>query len=59
MVSVIEAIATSSEALFASDQRLEALTQALKAKLELNKLDLLEPELTAKVKHNLRRAVYS
>ena len=58
MVSVIEAIATSSEALFASDQRLEALTQALKAKVELTKLDLLKPELTVKVKHNLRRAVY-
>ena len=58
LVSAIKAIATSSEALFASDQRLEALTQAVKAKVELNKLDSQEPELEAQVDRDLRRAIY-
>ncbi len=58
MVNAIKAIATSSEALFASDQRLEALTQALKAKVELQKLNWVEPELMAQVDRNLRRATY-
>ncbi len=58
ILTVIDSLATSSEALFASDQRLEALTQALKAKVELKKLDWEKPGLTDKVERNLRRAAY-
>ncbi|MEM8830625.1 MAG: AAA-like domain-containing protein [Cyanobacteria bacterium P01_G01_bin.19] len=58
ILSVIDSLATSSEALFASNQRLEALTQALKAKVELEKLDWAKPALTNKVNRNLRRSAY-
>jgi WD40 repeat protein len=58
LVSVIDAIATSSEALYASEQRLEALMEGLSAKIALDKLKGAEPELTTKVERNLRRAVY-
>ena len=58
ILTVIDSLATSSEALFASDQRLEALAQGLKAKVELKKLDWDKPELAAKVDRNLRRAAY-
>ncbi|MEM8717810.1 MAG: AAA-like domain-containing protein [Cyanobacteria bacterium P01_G01_bin.39] len=58
LATVIDSLATSSEALFVSEQRLEALTQAIKAKVELKKLDWTEPNLTAKVDRYLRRATY-
>ncbi|MEL6438228.1 MAG: AAA-like domain-containing protein [Cyanobacteria bacterium J06621_8] len=58
IATVIDSLATSSEAFFVSEQRLEALTQALKAKVELDKLAWAEPNLTAKVKRYLRRASY-
>lgn len=58
ILTVIDSLATSSEALFASGQRLEALTQALKAKVELKQLDWAKPRLTEKVDRNLRRAAY-
>jgi WD40 repeat protein len=58
LVSVIDAIATSSEALYASEQRLAALTKALAAKAEMDRLEGVEPELKTKVERNLRRAVY-
>lgn len=57
LISVTDAIATSSEALYASEQRLEALMEGLSAKIALEKLEGAEPELTAKVERNLRRAV--
>ena len=58
ILTVIDSLATSSEALFASEQRLEALTQALKAKVELEKLNWNKPELAEKVDRHLRRATY-
>ena len=58
ILTFIDSLATSSEALFASDRRLEALTQALKAKTELQKLDWYKPKLEEKVNSQLRRATY-
>ncbi|MEM9509326.1 MAG: AAA-like domain-containing protein [Cyanobacteria bacterium P01_E01_bin.35] len=58
VATVIDSLATSSEALYVSEQRLEALTQAIKAKVELQKLDWTEPSLTTKVERYLRRATY-
>jgi WD40 repeat protein len=58
LVSVIDAIATSSEALYASEQRLAALTKALAAKAALDQLEGVESKLKSKVERNLRRAVY-
>ena len=58
LFTAIDSLATSSEALFASEQRLEALTQAVKAKAELEKLEWVKPELTDKVDRHLRRAAY-
>ncbi len=57
-ISELKAIAKSSEALFASDQRLEALIAAIKAKKYLQKLGGAAAETQSQVEHVLRRAVY-
>ncbi|MBH8565885.1 AAA-like domain-containing protein [Nostoc sp. CENA67] len=57
-LSEIKAIASASEALYASHQGLEALVQAIKAKQKLQQLDSVEPELEQKIDHALRQAVY-
>ncbi len=57
-LSEIKAIASASEALYASDQGLEALVQAIKAKQKLQQLGEVEPELEQKIDNALRQAVY-
>jgi WD40 repeat protein len=56
--SEVEAIATSSDSLFALNKRLAALVQALKAKRRLDTLGRFTPELEAKVNTALLQAVY-
>ncbi|HEY9614277.1 AAA-like domain-containing protein [Allocoleopsis sp.] len=56
--SEIKAIATSSEALFASNQRLDALVAAIRAKQRLHKLGRVDPNTETQVETLLRRAVY-
>ena len=57
-VSEIKAIAQSSEALFASNQKLDALIQAIRAKRQLQKLGGVEPEIEGSVKEVLHQAIY-
>jgi WD40 repeat protein len=57
-LSEIEAIATSSEALFVSGQRLEALIQAIKAKQKLRQLGTADIEVKNQVNLALQKAVY-
>jgi WD40 repeat protein len=57
-VSEIKAIAKSSEALFASNQKLDALVQALTAKRRLDKLGVAGTDIQHSVKEVLHQAVY-
>ncbi|BAY42913.1 WD-40 repeat-containing protein [Scytonema sp. HK-05] len=57
-VSEIKAIAKSSEALFASNQKLDALVQAITAKRRLQKLGVADAEIQHSVKEALHQAVY-
>ena len=57
-LSEIEAIATSSEALFITEQRLDALIAAIKAKRKLQQLAMANPELEKRVQLLLEQAVY-
>ena len=59
-ISEIKAMSLSSEALFASEQKLNALIEAIKAKRQLQKLALIagkEPRI--KVKQALQKVVYT
>ncbi|BAZ12676.1 YD repeat protein [Calothrix sp. NIES-4071] len=57
-VSEIQALSRSSEALFASDRRLDALLEALRAKQQLQRLSSVNPATSAQVEEVLRQAVY-
>jgi WD40 repeat protein len=57
-LSEIEAIATSSEALFTTERRLDALIAAIKAKRKLQQLGVANPELENRVQLLLEQAVY-
>jgi hypothetical protein len=57
-LSEIKAIAKSSEALFASNQKLDALIEAIRGKRQLQKLGSVDPELERSVKEALHQAVY-
>ncbi|RMG07586.1 MAG: hypothetical protein D6728_16320 [Cyanobacteria bacterium J055] len=57
-LSQIEAIATSSDALFANDRRLDALVAAIKAQKSLQKLNSVPPDLRDYADKVLRQAVY-
>ncbi|MEQ8755947.1 MAG: AAA-like domain-containing protein [Coleofasciculus sp. G1-WW12-02] len=57
-ISEIEAITTSSEALFALDQRLDALIAALRAKQKLQALGRVDTQTKKSVEKVLRKAVY-
>ncbi|MEP6516778.1 AAA-like domain-containing protein [Microcoleus vaginatus] len=57
-VSEIKAIAKSSEALFASNQKLDAFIEAIRGKRQLQKLGIVDPELEGSVKEALHQAVY-
>ncbi len=54
----IEAIATSAEALFASNQKLEALIAALQAQHQLKQLRPIDPITQASVQQVLRQTLY-
>jgi WD40 repeat protein len=55
----VVAIATASDSLFALNQRLEALVQAIKAQQHLNQVLLADATLKARVKTVLTQALYS
>ncbi|MEG4581915.1 AAA-like domain-containing protein [Microcoleus sp. MON1_C5] len=57
-VSEIKAIAKSSEALFASNQKLDALVQAITAQRRLQKLGVADADIQHSVKEALHQAVY-
>ncbi|MEQ9624125.1 WD40 domain-containing protein [Coleofasciculus chthonoplastes] len=57
-ISEIEAITTSSEALFAFDQRLDALIAALRAKQKVQALGRVDTQTKNSVETVLRKAVY-
>ncbi|AFZ18596.1 WD40 domain-containing protein [Allocoleopsis franciscana] len=57
-VSEIKAIAKSSEALFASNQKLDALVQAITAQRRLQKLGVADADIQNSVKESLHQAVY-
>ncbi|MEG4106385.1 AAA-like domain-containing protein [Microcoleus sp. S13_C5] len=57
-LSEIEAIATSSEALFTLEQKLDSLIAAIKAKRKLQQLGGANPELEKRVQLLLEQAVY-
>ncbi|MBD1828601.1 AAA-like domain-containing protein [Microcoleus vaginatus GB1-A2] len=57
-ISEIKAIAKSSEALFASNQKLDALIEAIRGKRQLQKLGVVDPDIERSVKEALHQAVY-
>jgi WD40 repeat protein len=57
-LSEIEAIATSSEALFTLEQKLDSLITAITAKRKLQQLGMANPELENRVQLLLEQAVY-
>ncbi|MEG3956546.1 AAA-like domain-containing protein [Microcoleus sp. herbarium2] len=57
-LSEVEAIATSSEALFTLEQKLDSLIAAIKAKRKLQQLGEANPELENRVQLLLEQAVY-
>ncbi|MEP0885838.1 AAA-like domain-containing protein, partial [Trichocoleus sp. ST-U3] len=57
-VSEIKAIAKSSEALFASNQKLDALVQSITAQRRLQKLGVTDADIQHSVKEALHQAVY-
>jgi WD40 repeat protein len=56
--SEIKALATSSKALYASDQKLDALVEAIRAKQNLQKLGEANAQIREPVEKVLRQAVY-
>ncbi|MEG4441744.1 AAA-like domain-containing protein [Microcoleus sp. AT9_B5] len=57
-ISEVEAIATSSEALFSTEQKLDSLIAAIKAKRKLQQLGGANPEIENRVQLLLEQAVY-
>ncbi|HEY9852413.1 MAG TPA: AAA-like domain-containing protein [Leptolyngbyaceae cyanobacterium] len=57
-ISEIRALVSSSEGLFASNQKLDALIEAIKAKRKLQKLGLADARIDRTVENALRQAVY-
>ncbi len=57
-ISEIEAITTSSESLFALDQRLDALIAALRAKQKVQALGRVDTQTQNSVERVIRKAVY-
>jgi WD40 repeat protein len=58
VISEVKAIAQSSEALFANKQQLEALTTAIEARQQLQRLGWRDVKAQIEVENALRRAVY-
>jgi energy-coupling factor transporter ATP-binding protein EcfA2 len=57
-ISEIKAISKSSEALFASNQKFDALIEAIKAKVKLQKLGAIDTQTQNQVLQVLEQAVY-
>lgn len=57
-ISEIRALASSSEGLFASNRRLDALVEAIKAKRKMQALSSVDDESDRQVNNVLRQAVY-
>jgi WD40 repeat protein len=57
-ISEIQALVSSSDGLFASNRRLDALVEAIKAKRRLQKLDGADAKSDRQVDNVLRQAVY-
>ena len=57
-VSEIQAISTSSEALFASNKRLDALIEAIRAKQKLKTVGGVDTDIQDRVESALRQAIY-
>ncbi|MEG4498122.1 AAA-like domain-containing protein [Microcoleus sp. F10-C6] len=57
-ISEIRALASSSEGLFASNRRLDALIEAIKAKRKLQRLKSADASIDREVENVLRQAVY-
>ncbi len=55
----IKATATSSEALFALEKRLDALVQALRANKKIKELGIVDSQTKTEVKTVLRRAIFT
>ena len=59
-IAEVKAVSLSSEALFASEKKLDALIEAIAAKRELEKISyIIDDESRTKVKRALQQAVYS
>ncbi len=57
-ISELEALATSSKALFDSEQKLDALVGAIRARQKLQKLVWADPKTQTQVESALRQAIY-
>ncbi|GAB4226854.1 MAG: hypothetical protein Kow0049_06350 [Stanieria sp.] len=57
-ISEIKALASSSQGLFVSNHQLDAMIEAIKAKIQLQKLRGVDSEITNKVEAALRQIVY-
>ncbi|MEG4206724.1 AAA-like domain-containing protein [Microcoleus sp. Pol7_A1] len=57
-ISEIKALTSSSDGLFASNRRLDALIKAIEAKRKLQKLGLADASINREVENVLRQAVY-
>jgi WD40 repeat protein len=57
-ISEIKALASSSQGLFVSNHQLDAMIEAIKAKIQLQKLRGVDSEITNKVEAALRQTVY-
>ncbi|WP_460206042.1 WD40 domain-containing protein [Scytonema sp. NUACC21] len=58
LLSELKAIATSSEALFASDKKLDALIDAIRARQRLQSLGGADPQTQTQIESVLRQAIY-
>lgn len=58
-ISEVQALTSSSQALFASDRKLNALVEAIRAKQEMQKLDRIDAATKTQVEKTLQQAVYS
>ncbi|MEL7406042.1 MAG: TIR domain-containing protein [Cyanobacteria bacterium J06558_2] len=58
-ISEITALSLSSEALFASEKKLDALIEAIEAKRQLQKLLVIAPKLRSRVQEILQEVVYT
>jgi WD40 repeat protein len=57
-LSVVKALVSSSQGLFASNQRLDALIEAIRAKRQLQRLDKVNADTKYEVENALQKVVY-